>query len=172
MSIEKSTKKEDYNCPHFLRLMLFDKFFCRFSSLLDIYKSTFLRYNITRRWAIARRVPSFAHRGSVSVKCQSHDIPLSRNGQRCAFLIFRDPSFLVTDGSFLFAIPHLPLKKGQKNEILPPLTPSKKVIFTTLHHPIDKPKKYDIMIILSVNRYTQTDDPICFTYSVFLGGRS
>jgi len=91
MSIEKSTKKEDYNCPHFLRLMLFDKFFCRFSSLLDIYKSTFLRYNITRRWAIARRVPSFAHRGSVSVKCQSHDIPLSRNGQRCAFLIFRIP---------------------------------------------------------------------------------
>ena len=127
MSIEKSTKKEDYNCPHFLRLMLFDKFFCRFSSLLDIYKSTFLRYNITRRWAIARRVPSFAHRGSVSVKCQSHDIPLSRNGQRCAFLIFRDPSFLVTDGSFLFAIPHLPLKKGQKTRFFPHLPLQKKL---------------------------------------------
>ena len=119
MSIEKSTKKADSNSRHFLRLMLFDKFFCRFSSLLDIYKSTFLRYNITRRWAIARRVPSFAHRGSVPAKCQSYDITRIRNGQRCAFLIFRDPSLLSQTDLFFLPSPTFPSKRGKKRDSSP-----------------------------------------------------
>ena len=163
MSIEKSTKKEDYNSPHFLRLMLFDKIFCRFSSLLDIYKSTFLRYNITRRWAIARRVPSFAHRGSIPAKCQSYDIPLSRTEQRCAFLIFQDP-FFSHRRIFSFCHPPLTPQKRAKNEAFPPLTPSKKVIFTTLHHPIDNKNR------VCYNHYT--NDRFIFDLYIFFNAYS
>ena len=47
LSIGKSYKNANQNVVHFLTCMLFHKFFCQFSSQLNIYKSTTLRYNIT-----------------------------------------------------------------------------------------------------------------------------
>ena len=130
MSIEKSTKKDDFNCPKILRLMLFDKFFCRFSSLLDIYKFIFLRYNNTRRGAIALRVPSFAHRGSIPVKCQSHDIPLSRTEQRCAFLIFQ-ASVCFRQADFLRTL-IFKISKNRQNMGSTPHLPPKNSLFLQL----------------------------------------
>ena len=65
MSIEKSNKKSCFCMGQILLYMLFHENFCRFSSQLNIYKMAFLRYNNTRRWAIVRRVPSFAHPDSI-----------------------------------------------------------------------------------------------------------
>ena len=113
MSIGKTNKNHNFNRRKILRYMLFHENFCRFSSLLDIYKFVFLRYNNSRRGAIVLRVPSFAHRGSVSVKCQSHDIPLSRNGQRCAFLIFQKFRLPKT-GGFFVDFSACVFKKGKK----------------------------------------------------------
>ena len=86
LSIGKRYKKRcQFRC-NFLTHMLFHKNICRFSSQLNIYKSTFLLYNIWCWRAIVRQVPLFCTSLSVFAKCQAYDTAAHQQS-RCAIFI-------------------------------------------------------------------------------------
>ena len=53
------------------------------------------------------------------MKCQSYDVTQNRNKQRCAFLIFPDPSLLSQTDLFFFPSPTSPSKRGKKRDSSP-----------------------------------------------------